>query len=84
MIFKTEIEVLFLVPPPIPPAPEQNLNRPQSSSQIWLKWTVPEAISEDQAPVRIVHIEYQKTNQDDWSMVSQSVAGTKNEALINL
>ncbi|KAE9550691.1 hypothetical protein FO519_006092 [Halicephalobus sp. NKZ332] len=71
------------VPPPIPQPPQKHSLKPPTATDIWVQWPMRkfddrELTAEDPV-VRIVTLQYQKHNDDEWISYPNSISAKKTE-----
>uniref|UniRef100_A0A7I4YSC4 Basement membrane-specific heparan sulfate proteoglycan core protein n=1 Tax=Haemonchus contortus TaxID=6289 RepID=A0A7I4YSC4_HAECO len=69
------------VPVRSPPVPTRNDTNYRSES-IAIRWDE-RAVDEDEAPVRFVQVEYQKSNNDEWNTLEKMVSGQDDGVVVS-
>ncbi|VDM76680.1 unnamed protein product [Strongylus vulgaris] len=74
--------LLLTVPVHAPPMPTRNDTARYGAESIAIRWDTEPAREDDDAPVRFVQVEYQKSNRDDWTPVEKLISGQDGGAVI--
>uniref|UniRef100_A0AC34QH49 Thymidine kinase, cytosolic n=1 Tax=Panagrolaimus sp. JU765 TaxID=591449 RepID=A0AC34QH49_9BILA len=77
------------IPPPIPPTPQKHSTKLPTATDMWIQWPMRKyderELTANDAVVRMVTIQYQKSNEDEWISYPNSISAKKNEVhLTNL